>query len=40
MHVVLWRNHKNRNNVFRLVEPVYDMDMYAFKVTVFTQKAQ
>jgi len=29
------RSHTNTNNVFRLVNPVYAMDMYIFKVTVF-----
>jgi len=27
------------NNVFRLVDPVYDMYMYIFKGTVFTKQA-
>jgi len=30
------RNNKNMNTVFRLVNPVYAMDMYIFKVNVFT----
>ena len=25
IHVFLWRNHKNMNSVFRLVNAVYDM---------------
>jgi len=28
------------NTVFRLVNPVYDMDMYIFKVPVFTKQAE
>ena len=28
------------NNVFRLVNPVYDMDTYIFKVNVFTKQAK
>jgi len=28
------------NTVFRLVSPVYDMDMYIFKVNVFTKHAK
>jgi len=28
------------NTVFRLVNPVYDMDMYIFKVNVFTKQAK
>jgi len=28
------------NNVFRLVSPVYDMDMYIFKLDVFTKQAK
>jgi len=28
------------NNVFRLVNPVYNMEMYIFKVTVFKKQAQ
>jgi len=28
----MWHSHKNTNNVFRLVNPAYDMDMYIFKV--------
>jgi len=30
----------NRNDVFRLVNPVYDMYIYIFKVTVFTKQAK
>jgi len=36
----LWRNHTNKNNPFRLVCPIYDMDTYIFKVGVFTQQAK
>jgi len=39
MHVFLWRNHKNMNNIFRLANPVYDMDTYIFKVNGFTKQA-
>jgi len=28
------------NNVFRLVNTVYDMDTYIFKVNVFTKQAK
>jgi len=28
------------NNVFRLVNPVYDMDTYIFKANVFTKQAK
>ena len=28
------------NNVFRLVNPVFDMDMFIFKVTVFIKRAK
>jgi len=28
------------NNVFRLVNTVHDMDMYIFKVNVFTKQAK
>ena len=31
IHVFLWRTYKNTNNVFRLVDPVYDMDTYLLK---------
>jgi len=27
------------NTVFRLVDPVYDMDTYIFKLNVFTKQA-
>ena len=40
MHVFLGRSHKSTNTVFGLVNPVYDMDMYMFKVTVFTKEAK
>jgi len=33
-------NRKNMNTVFRLVNPVYAMDMHIFKVNVFTQQAK
>jgi len=36
----MWRNHKKMNQVFRLVNPVYDMDTYIFKVNVFTKQAE
>ena len=39
-HVLLRRSHKNTNNVFRLVYPVYDMDMHIFKVAVFINRAK
>jgi len=39
IHVFLWRNRKNMNNVFRMVNTVYDMDTYIFKVNVFTKQA-
>ena len=28
------------NNVFRLVNPVYDMDTYIFKTNLFTKQAK
>jgi len=34
------RSHKKTNTVVRLVNPVYDMDMYLFKVTVFMKQAK
>jgi len=40
MHVSLGRSHKNKNRVFRLVNPVHDMDMHIFKVTVFIKYAK
>jgi len=39
-HVFLWRNHKNMNNVFCLIHPVYDMDTYIFEDNVFTKQAK
>ena len=39
-YIFLWRNHKNLNNVFRLVNPVYDMDAYIFKANVSTKQAK
>ena len=43
--VFLWRSHKKRhknmNNVLRLVNPVYDRNMYVFKVNnVITKQAE
>jgi len=38
LHVFLWRNHKNINNVFRLVNSVYAMDTCIFKASVFTKQ--
>jgi len=40
IHVFLWCDYKNMNNVFRRINPVYDMDTYIFKVNVFTQQAK
>ena len=40
IHVFLWRNHKHMNNVFRLVNPVYNLDTYIFRVNVFTKQAE
>jgi len=40
IHIFLWRNHKHMNSVFRLVNPIYDMDTCIFKVTVFTKQAK
>jgi len=41
IHVSLGRSHKNTNNVFLLVNPVYDMDMYIiFKATVFMKQSK
>jgi len=40
IHVFLWRSHKIFNTIFRLVNPVYDMDRYIFKVNVFTKQAK
>ena len=39
IHVFLWRNRKNMNHVFRLVNPAYDMDTYICKLNVFTKQA-
>jgi len=33
-------SHKNMYTVFRLVNPVYDMDMSIFKVVVFIKQAE
>jgi len=38
--VFLSRNHKDVNNVFRLVNPVYDMETYIFEAGVFTKHAK
>jgi len=38
--VFLWRTRRNMNRVFRLVNPVYDMNTYIFKVTVFTKQTK
>ena len=35
----LTRSHKNMNTVFRLVNPVFDKNMYMLKVTVFRKRA-
>jgi len=40
MHVFLWRNHRNMNNVFRLVNPVNGMDTFIFEVNIFTKQAK
>ena len=40
IHVFLGHSHKNTNTVFRLLNPVYDMTLYIFKVTVFTKQAK
>jgi len=40
IHVFLWRYHKKMKHLFRLVNPVYDMDTYIFKVNVFTKQAK
>jgi len=37
IHAFLWRNHKNMNIVFRLVNPVYDTYTFKVKVNVFTE---
>jgi len=37
-YVFLWRNHKNRNAVFRLVHPDYEMETYIVKVNVCTNE--
>jgi len=39
LYVFLWHGHKNENNVFCLVDPVYDIDACIVKVTVFTEPA-
>jgi len=40
INVFLWRTRRNTNSVFRLVNPVYDMNTYIFKVAVFTKQAK
>jgi len=40
IQVFLGRSHTNINHVFRLDNPVYDMDTYIFKVNVFTKQAK
>jgi len=40
IHAFLWRSHKHTNRVFGLCNPVYDIDMYIFKVTVFMKQAK
>jgi len=37
--IFLRRSHKNTNNVFRMVNPVYVTDTYLFNVNVFKQQA-
>ena len=36
----LGRSHKNMNNIFRLVNPALDRNMFIFKVTVFMKQAK
>jgi len=38
--VFLWRTRRNMNSVFRLVNPVYHMNTYLFKVAVLTKQAK
>ena len=33
-------NHKNVNDIFRLVNPALDMDTYIFKETLFLEQAK
>jgi len=40
IYIFMRCNHKNMNTVFRLVNPIYDMDTYIFKVNVFTKQAK
>jgi len=40
MHVFSWLRHKNTNNVFRLVLPVYDIDTYVFNFNLVTKQAR
>jgi len=40
IHVFLGGSHKNTNTVFRLFNPVYDMDMPIFKIIVFMKQAK
>jgi len=38
IHVFLGRSQKT-NSVFRLVHPIYDLNTYIFKVSVFIEQA-
>ena len=40
MNVFLWRIRRNMNSVSRLIYPIYGMNTYIFKVTVFTKQAK
>jgi len=40
IHVFLGRSHTNMNTIFRLVNPVFDRNMFIFKVTVFINRAE
>jgi len=42
IHVFLWRSHRNTNRVFRLVNPVHDINTYVFvfKVSVFAKESK
>jgi len=40
IHVFMWSSHMNTNGVFHLLYPVCDMNMYIFKVNVFTKYAK
>jgi len=39
-YVFLGRSRTNMNNMFRLVNPVLDRNMFIFKVTVFMKRAK